>query len=58
MQPQGVVKELPASKDRRYCTTEAEGTVGISHEATTSEDIKDLACTVVRSRVHELVRAI
>jgi hypothetical protein len=37
---------------------EAEDTVGISHQATTSEDIKYLACAVVRSRVHELVQAI
>jgi hypothetical protein len=37
---------------------EAEDTVGIRHQTTTGEDIKDLKCAVVRSRVCELVRAL
>jgi hypothetical protein len=32
--------------------------VGSCYQATTDEDIANLACAVVRSRVHELVRVL
>jgi hypothetical protein len=50
------VRQLPA--DNEVNGSRGLSIVGIRFRATANEDIEDLACAVVRSRVRELVRAL